>query len=219
MITLIATGHRENGNCSSNELLRIIEAIAPDLIFEEIPGNKHYQVYSGMFGDSLESKAIKSYLKINPILHFPVDLEIQEERETQLRNKISEIQDFFTSISTVHRNISKEHRESVEISGFSYLNSKKCEEFLKQKLNLEKEIVKMCRDMDLSKDYYEWLSFMDEREDMIINNVYNLSKLHKFNNAILWIGAEHRKPLKDKIEKFEKENNCKLNWRFNYFEN
>lgn len=59
MITLIATGHNENGLCNSTELYKTIEQIAPDVIFEEIPPNKFYSVYNGSLADSLENSTIK----------------------------------------------------------------------------------------------------------------------------------------------------------------
>ena len=77
-ITIIATGHKESGICNSDELLTIIERIAPDLIFEEVPPHKFEGVYKGTVTDSLETMTIKRYLDEHPIDHFPVDKDINQ---------------------------------------------------------------------------------------------------------------------------------------------
>jgi len=58
-ITLIATAHKENGQCNSEELFKIIQTIAPNVIFEEIPPNRFQDVYGGKTVDSLETSTIK----------------------------------------------------------------------------------------------------------------------------------------------------------------
>ena len=61
IITSITTSHNEHGNCNSNELYKIIERIAPEVIFEEVPQSKFSKVYEGLPGDSLETNTIKKY--------------------------------------------------------------------------------------------------------------------------------------------------------------
>ena len=58
------------------------------------------------------------------------------------------------------------------------------------------------------------LSFIEKRRDTIISNIYSLRRTYNWDNAILLIGAEHRKALIKKIEIFEKENDYELNWNF-----
>jgi hypothetical protein len=218
MITLIATAHKNNGLCNSKELVKILEMEKPMVIFEEIPPNKFELIYSGKLHDSLETEAIKKYEENNYILHFPVDLDTTEEEENYLKNTFIGLQNFFSNYSKEHRQISQEHKISVEKFGFSYLNSRKCEELLKRKLFLEKEIVSLLQDIELSKDYNDWLFFIEKRRDTIINNIYSLSRIHKWEMAILLIGAEHRNALIDKIKKFEQENGFGLKWNFQFFE-
>lgn len=73
MITLIATGHYEKGLCTSNELLKIIEQISPDVIFEEMSPSIFKLLYENKLEDALESTAVKWYLQKNEVDHYPVD--------------------------------------------------------------------------------------------------------------------------------------------------
>ena len=98
MITLIATGHVECGNCNSNELYKIIEQIAPEVIYEEIPPGKFTAVYEGALKDSLEVCVIKRYLQKHPIAHFPVDLDTDKTTEMHIRNSMREIFYIFTQL-------------------------------------------------------------------------------------------------------------------------
>ncbi len=77
-VTLNATRHKESGQCTSNELYRIIERIAPEVIFEDVPPGKFDSVYKGLRHDSLESHTIKRYLERQSIAHVPVDADLDE---------------------------------------------------------------------------------------------------------------------------------------------
>ncbi len=217
MITLIATGHYEKGICTSDELGKIIEQISPDVIFEEVPPNIFQDLHKGLLCDSLETKAIKMYLQIHPIDHFPVDL-----------NRESITYDFFTSDYNAMSSIFKYHSsEYSNLSnhwgylpgqfGFPYLNSRQCKEFLERKRFLENVLVQTLNHEKLSNRHKDWTNFNDERESEMIRNIYNYCKLDKYKNALFLVGAEHKKPIMDKIPEFEKKNQVQLDWNFNYF--
>jgi len=71
-ITLICTAHKETGNCNSLKLYKIIEKIQPDIIFEELPLIVYDQCYN-KDRVTLETSAIKEYIKNYPIKHIPID--------------------------------------------------------------------------------------------------------------------------------------------------
>ncbi len=52
----------------------------------------------------------------------------------------------------------------------------------------------------------------------MLQNIYNYSKQHQYNEALLICGTEHRKSLMDKIPEFEKDNKLELNWVFKLFQ-
>jgi hypothetical protein len=46
----------------------------------------------------------------------------------------------------------------------------------------------------------------------MLNNIYEYSKMHKYNNAVFIIGAEHKKSIMKKIDDYNKMDNIKINW-------
>ena len=216
-IIILATGHRESGICNSNELIKIIAQIAPDIIFEEVPPKKFDGVYKGSISDSLETKTIKRYLHKHAIDHFPVDQDINQLIENRFRRDIKELDNIIGYHSPEYNDLSDQHAIMVEQYGFPYLNSDQCEELLERRRLLEEEIVRIINHEQISQKHKGWLDYINRRENEMINNIYKYSALHKYNRALFLIGAEHRKPIMDKLPKYEKNNKPELNWIFNYF--
>ena len=216
-ITLIATGHKKSGKCNSDELLKIIERIAPDIIFEEVPPHKFEGVYKGTVTDSLETMTIKRYLEEHPIDHFPVDKDINQSIVKDLIIDMKKMHNTFGYHSDEYKYLSAQHSELTERDGFPYLNSDICIKILERRIFLEKEIVTYIDHEELSLKYKNWSEHNDSREYEMVNNIYKYSALHKYNGALFLVGAEHRKPIMDKLPKYEKYNDTELNWIFDYF--
>jgi pheromone shutdown protein TraB len=47
----------------------------------------------------------------------------------------------------------------------------------------------------------------------MLQNIYNYSKGNQYNQAVFLIGAGHRKSIMQKITKYEKLSEIKLNWK------
>jgi len=216
-ITLIATGHTDHGLCNSNELYKIIEQIAPEIIFEEVPPSKFSKIYEGLLTDNLETKTIKRYLQNHPIDHFPVDIDTNDSFEIQIRKDMNELFNIFDQYSHEYNNFNNHHIFLSKQFGFQYLNSEDCSDLLERKLFFEKDILNNIKNEDLSNIYKNWLEFIDMRRNEIIKNIYSYKVLNKYKSALLLVGAEHRKPIIDKIKKIEKNNKPQLTWIFNYF--
>ena len=216
-ITLIATGHSERGVCNSNELYKIIESIAPEVIFEEVPENKFDALYKGLLKESLEVTTIKKYLKKYPVAHFPVDLEINEIAYKGFKPYAKKMFDTINQHSPEYNNLSFQQDFLIEHYGFAYLNNDQFGQLFKRKLELEEYVIKMLNDDILSQAYKTWLDIIDRRENEMIKKIYNYSDLNRYDSALFLVGAAHRKPIIDKIPEFEKSNSGKLNWNFRYF--
>ena len=52
----------------------------------------------------------------------------------------------------------------------------------------------------------------DIRENAMLKNIYNYSKENQFNQAVFLIGTSHKKSIMQKITKYEKKSEVKLNW-------
>ena len=225
MITLIATGHKEIGICNSIELYKIIEQIAPEVIFEEVPPCKFAAVYNGTRNDSLETNAIKMYLKEHPIVHIPVDMDIDGMTDKRFKGDSIKMAFVFNNYSPEYKYLTNQLNILSEQFGFSFLNSDSCSELSERKRFLEETMLIELNHEKLSqahKDwlnqaYKDWLKLNSDRRNEMIKNINSYSCQNKYERALFLIGAAHRKPIMDKIQKLEKNNEQQLNWNFDYF--
>jgi len=82
---------------------------------------------------------------------------------------------------------------------------------------MEVDILRMINHEKMFQTYKSLLGIIDKRENEMIKNIYSYSALNNYNKALFLIGAEHRKPIMDKVQKIEKNYKPKLNWIFDYF--
>ena len=115
-----------------------------------------------------------------------------------------------------YHGLSNQNEFLSERFGFPYLNGDQCRNLLERKLFLEKEILRIVNDEKLSQTYKDWLDLIDRGRNEMIRNIYGFADLDKYDRALFLVGAEHRKPIMDKIPKFEEINKQELNWSFNY---
>ena len=223
-ITLIATGHKENGLCNSQELFKIIEQIRPEVIFEEIPPGRFEAVYAGTRKASLEIIAIKEYLQKYPdVHHYPVDLDIEESIEKEIKFEVDGIPLICNDYHSEYNYLNLQMSHGQEFGGFPFLNSDQCSKIILRKKALEKEILntlrndKNQRNMDherLNFAYKRWIDQNDDRENEMLRNIYRYMGSKKYANALFLVGAAHRKPIMQKIQEYKSKEEFKLNWRF-----
>jgi hypothetical protein len=216
-ITLIASVHKERGICNSNELYKIIERVDPEIIFEELSPNGFARIYEGSQAGTLETSTIIRYLQNHPIAHFPVDLDGNELIDMRLKKDIIEMFDNFDN-RFEYNNISIQNEILTETLGFPYLNSIQCVELLERKHSMEEDILRLINHDKLFKTYKVWTGIIDKREVEMIKNIYGYSALNKYDRALFLIGAEHKKPIMDKMPNSERINKQGLNWIFDYFD-
>lgn len=205
-ITLICTTHHENGQCNSKELLSILCNINPEIIFEELSIKAFKQCYQTRTRFTLEASAIILYLLNHDIKHIPVvkteltedlvkKLELLNENETyrQLHN-------YFLSLESKY--------------GFQFLNS--------DLNNAAFEKLKIIEEMILKKDDAKILtnliksseSAIDNYENGIIDNIYCYCNHYTFGDAVMFIGAAHRKSIMPKIIERQQREILKIEWEF-----
>ena len=71
----------------------------------------------------------------------------------------------------------------------------------------------------LKKIYYLriYTSFHKEhenRENTMLQNILNYSLANDFNQGVFLLGYAHRKSILEKIEKFQSNEEIKINWKF-----
>jgi DNA-binding protein Fis len=207
----------ESGNCNSKELYDIINKISPEIIFEEYDisriDNEYYKNghYKYQKTCSLETAAIMNYLENHQIIHIPVDtyevINFPEDMYPKISNNNEE-----------YNNLVKKNYILTSQYGFPYLNSKDCIDLLDKIKITEEIIVKKLNDTNLTNTYNSWKLITDNRENEMVKNIYNYSQNHNFSKAVFITGAEHKKSIIKKIQKYEM-NGFKLNWEYEYFEN
>lgn len=213
-ITLISTEHKESGKCNSDELLRIIESINPDVIFEEETNDETYQKYyteENTF-KSLEVQSIKKYLQNHDIKHIPVD--IGSNQYLTFRKWDYMFGEFKKYVT--YKQIEKDHCTLREKEGFAYLNSEKCLELFEKMKITEKQLIEFSgiNKNELLRIYNLFHKEHDYRENGMLLNIYNYSKENQFNQAVFLLGFAHRNSIKKKIIEYETKENLKLNWTF-----
>jgi hypothetical protein len=206
----------EFDNCNPKELYKIIETIKPEVIFEENSFSRTKDFYKNQYLHTLETEALVPYIlnyKVEyiPVETFDVPLNYEENRD-YVSNELSKI-------SSEYNLIFKEiFRKSQEI-GFSYLNSMECSNLFVKSQEITANIVKTSNDKSLFTAYNISQSITDNRENYMINTIYDYSKNHDYNNAIFITGAEHRKSIIVKIQDYERIYGLNINWSFNIYKN
>lgn len=205
-ITLISTIHKENGNCNSNELLKIIENIRPDVIFLEA-FEENYTKYDqmifsqfGVYKERLELKTIQKYSQNYSFEYVPVlDIGLSDEFET--KTKIVSENTEFQKLLDNYNSLEKE-------GGFKFLNSEESIILQEEMRQWENRII------DNEILLQRVTTNLDEYENSMLRNIYSFCKKNSFNSAIFMCGAAHRKSIIKKIEEYEKKEPLKLNWTF-----
>lgn len=213
-VILISTEHKESGKCSSDELLKILESIKPEVIFEEEPNDDIYHCY---YTDpnsfkTLEVKTIIKYKQNHEIVNLPVDKPINEFVSLYLL-------DCFTKIfkqNLKYMNLKREHCSLRDKYGFTYLNSKQCSDYNERKLLLEKQIISNSglAKNELNNLYNQFHQEVYARERKMIENIYEFTKSNKFNKAVFFLGYAHRESIRKQISEYRLLNNTQINWTF-----
>lgn len=210
-ITIIFSMHIQIGECNSNNLYNIIVQENPEIIFEEFDilrtedeyyRNEHYK---NQKESSLETIAIMNYLEKFNVKYVPVDTYDVKYFPTEMYKKISIANPDYNKVFS--ENIIK-----VGQKGFQYLNSIDCYNLLEELHLIEENAVKNSNDNKLITDYNSWKSVSNARDIEMLNNIYEYSKMHEYNNAVFIIGAEHKKSIMKKINDYNKMDNIKIKW-------
>lgn len=214
-LNLVFTRHQEIGICNSRELLKIIEVISPEMIFEELEAAMYDSIYKENKQTTLETNAIKEYLKYNEIKHIPIDtlsrpLNFHEDCK-RMRNRIAgkASRDAFD-----YRNFIDYLVLAISKFGFDFLNSDKNDQLLQEIDILKERLLIAIDDENLHRISVLERAINERREDEILNNIYGYCKGNTFDQAILFIGSGHRKSMLKKIEERNNVEDIKLNWIF-----
>lgn len=203
-ITFISTIHKEIGKCNSDELFKIIEVIAPEVVFLEADSQTYsnYEQYLlstyGVYHRKLEIAAIQKYGHTTSFEYVTVcDVELSDAFHKKIK------------ISCQNRDMQNliENFKALEAEyGFMFLNSQECVDLQEEMRVLESIIL---NDDVLDK---EVKANIEAYENSMIRNIYDYSKNNMFSSAIFMCGAAHRRSIIEKIEKANIEERLDLAW-------
>lgn len=208
-IVLLGSVHKENGRCNAGELLRILEFIKPDVLFQEVP---YFKLLSRNSGDGgiLEVSAIREYVKHHPTLQIPVDTVDESSFEQRKFDQvIREVLRTGPDLGAVlHQQIYLEYN-----NGFEYLNSRLSDRMLRQSDFVITNALQKLNDSTLSLAYAEWKTYNSKREGAMITNVYEFCRLNNFKKGVFLFGSAHRLGLIAKIQMAKKTQSVQVNWK------
>ncbi|MCL2722706.1 MAG: hypothetical protein FWD47_15360 [Treponema sp.] len=211
-IILMGSYHADKGNCNHTELLRIIENIKPDVIFEEKPSLYYDFYYKDKTRSCLESDAINLYLENNSLIQILVDDEvILPENSKYLYEQIEKR-------SGNYRNLIDTNSYRVSKYGFKYLNSV---DYLNYHQVLENEIEETLKFINNDKLFLirkAWLEWEEKRDNEMMKKIYNYSKSNNYNIGIFLVGAAHRASIIKKIPVYNTKESKTLNWNYSEYE-
>lgn len=209
-ITLLSSFHMQHGKCNPRELYKIIEKIQPEVIFEEMSYDLFHNIYytNDFPPRTVEAITIKEYLKTYKIRHIPVDT---------LKKNYADLFDGYEIIarnSVEYNNLFKTQISLLYQYGYDFLNSNVYNELIDKILLLEKNVLLNINDAKLSNQYEVDKELHHKREIEMLQNIYDYSKIHQYNQALFICGADHRKSIIQMIPEIEAREKLKLNWTF-----
>lgn len=208
-ITLLSSFHKIHGKCNPDELYKIIDEIRPEIIFEELSCATFDMVYSlGYRPQTIEAIAIKKYLEIHSIKHFPVDNYPIKEADL-----LSDAQIIYDS-SREYRELWNKKLLKLGQDGYKFLNSNECAEILDRMQIIEETVLAQTNNAKLLNEYNTEKALHDKREKEMLRAIYNYSKQNVFSEALFVCGVEHREPLRQKIKEYDANESLKLRWIF-----
>lgn len=209
-ITVIGTVHTEGGACTSDELMKVIQKVAPSVIFCEASSEK----FSAMLKatktfNTPEIKVLRAVIEEQSIDVIPVDL-----HEDPFDSRLEAMHELF-------RRKIKEHHYASEIQfnetcrqGFPYLNSEDSDQIFRDKDSMERIFVARANHYELSQTHMDWLQWNDKRENHWINVIHDHFKMNKISTAVFLVGSAHRIRLMEKIKSLQNYSELIPYWDF-----
>lgn len=206
-ITLVCTVHNERGLCSENELVRILETIGPDVIFEEIRPSDFDSFYASKH--TLETRAVARYLKARTARQVPVD---EYSVPENFRRDIDILFDYVESNDIGYRALIAERDWKTDQLGYRYLNSPEFEAISKRSRESLENTIALSGSDGLKKILSTWNGQLQRRENSMLENIYAFCRTSPFKEGVFLVGAEHVSSIMEGIENRIKRDANLVGW-------
>jgi hypothetical protein len=207
-VSLLGTVHAESGQANIMALHLILERLAPDAIFAEVPPAEGDRYIDGSHGN-LESIAVARYRQSHHVAVVPVDLAKPDEEF--FRNA----EDMFRKVertSPDYRRMFDRHSLDIRKEGFSYLNSDRCVRALTD-IHIEVlATLDWIRVPQLHEVYAAWNRQNELRDTGMMRNIQNYAASNRFVHGLFLVGAAHRKSIADKARTMSRAHSPWIDW-------
>lgn len=209
-IFIIGTIHTVGGACTSNELIKIIQKISPNVIFCEASREKfHAMLNATETFNTPEIKALRAINEGQSIEIEPIDL-----NEDPFDGRLEAMHELFQKRISDHYYASEIQFNEAHRQGFSYLNSGDSDQIFKDKDSMERIFVVKANHNELSKTHKDWLQWNDKRENHWINVIHVYFRDNQISTAVFLVGAAHRIRLMEKIKSYSNNSVSTPEWDF-----
>ncbi len=192
-ITLVCSVHRENGLCNTEELLKLLLAIKPAVVFHEVRPSDHW---------SLEAQAVARYNQFRSSQQVHVDrYEMPFNSLTDIKNDVDRVFDCVAQRSEEYGLLEREIDSSVNHIGFRYLNSPAFATQSARKSEIEYETIIGTHDQGLIRALQRWRHINQSRELQMAANIYEFCRSNTFDIGVFLVGGAHRTGIEKEIEK------------------
>ena len=210
-ITLLCSAHRQSGLCNAAELLEILQAIDPEVVFEE---RRPSDLDST---SSLEASAITKYRECKLLRRVPVDrYDVLPDMLLKFKAETDRVLDCVEQVSQEYSVLNEEHAIRVHRYGFRYLNSAACESTMERIADIEEETILGTRDQSLKRALQSWRLFTQRRDREMTGNIYQYSRENVFDKGIFLVGAAHTTGIVEEIKSFARAEADLISWHFAY---
>jgi hypothetical protein len=211
-ITLVCSAHRENGLCNAEELLKILLAIEPEVIFEELrPLEFDFYHRQG----SVEAHAITRYREYRLFQYVPVDRYETPKDPLGERREFDLVFDRVIQTSREYRELSQTNdNDRVQQYGFKHLNSVAYATASARMSEIEGETINRAGDQRLIRGLERWRHLIHEREREMVNNIYEYCRKNVFDTGVFLVGAAHKTGIVKEIEEYAGTEAELIGWKF-----
>jgi hypothetical protein len=192
-ITLVCSSHRESGSCNVGELLNILRAAEPEVVFEEIRPSDFDSYCKNGIGSSLEARAITEYLAFKSFRRVPVDrFDIPETLLAESKREFDRVFDYVEHKSHEYQLLNEENAKSVYHYGFPYLHSIAFETVMTKVAEIEDEIINEAGNQGLTRALERWRHLLQSRDREMVRVIYEYCRENVFGAGVFLVGAAHK---------------------------
>jgi hypothetical protein len=192
-ITLVCSSHREKGLCNAQELLGLLRAIDPDVIFEEVR-QSDFAIYNT---GTLEGQAATRFLALKSFQRVPVD---RYDLPPNFRALTDSVFDCVEQRSYEYLFLQDQSESDTHLHGFMYLNSAAFAKVMTRMSAIEDETIKSQGNPELLRALATWRQVIQGREKAMVENIYRYCRDNIFNTGVFLVGAAHRSGIVKTIE-------------------